>query len=217
MKKSDNTQTGQGSKIVGVTVKKKGGGTVVCGRWWVSAAGQASTCPSQTTPTRSIARAYIHIDAPCSFSRAQRRGAVLWRRVARGPSSVTIRPARGIPRNARRNTSSVEKSGDLRARAHTLVARATISSRERIAPRCDATRRCIEKGESARLAKPRLAEASSRNGSGRRKRKGTVWGRWVDLARGRHPERNSIVMVERLFGDLSVKFTVGVIKYSYSD
>lgn len=99
-------------------------------------------------------------------------------RVARGPSSVTIRPARGIPRNARRTRHRPRRAATY-ARVHTTESCAP----RRAAPadvvaraHCSPMRRCIEKGESVRLGKGSWQwEGRSRIGkrNGRRKCKET--------------------------------------------
>lgn len=100
--------------------EERNDGLVVCGRSRVSAAGQASTCPSQT-PTRRTARAYV-------LGLAHRRA------LTRNGPRAQLRYNQACSwHSAKRtaNTSSAarEKSGDLRARAHTLEESWTIVAR----------------------------------------------------------------------------------------
>lgn len=65
---------------------------------WSCAADRALAPQARHPPARAKRPRGGLLVHTCSISHT----GALWREMARGPSSVTIRPARGIPRNARR-------------------------------------------------------------------------------------------------------------------
>lgn len=114
--------------------EERSDGLVVCGRSRVSAAGQASTCPSQT-PTRRTARAYVlGLAHRRALTRSGPRAQLRYNQACSWHSAK---------RTANTSSAAREKSGDLRACAHTLEESWTMLSLERIA-----SMRCyIEKKE----------------------------------------------------------------------